>query len=84
MACTHTYRLDTETEGSFCIHAPSNGCYVRTYLVAELLVATYALLLSKLVRHCHLWDLRDLESPRALSSALATARDATVQGPRGF
>ena len=59
-----------------------------TYLIAalsdNLLVATYALLLSKLVRHCHLRDPRDLESPRALSSALATARDATAQGPRGF
>ena len=47
-----------------------------TYLIAalsdNLLVATYALLLSKLVRHCHLRDPRDLESPRALSSALGT------------
>ena len=29
-------------------------------------------------------DLRDLESPRALSRALATARGSTAQGPRGF
>ena len=52
-----------------------------TYLIAalsdNLLVATYALLLSKLVRHCHLRDPRDLES-------LVAARDATAQGPRGF
>ena len=64
----------------------SNGCYVRIIasLSDNLLVAAYTLLLSKLVRHYHLRDPRDLESTQALSSALATARNVTAQGPRGF
>ena len=58
-----------------------------TYIIAalsdNLLVATYALLLFKLVRHRNLRDPRDLEFPRALSSAGPSLPLGTLQ-PRAL